>query len=541
MSKFKGFVGSSYVLRNSRYDCQRTVNLFPVVDETSLGKGAEIAQLERTPGLTLLPVTVLGIDGSSTTLNVSAGANVAFLTGQGECYWCFQDGLYQLTSTSTGWVLQKRATFYPGPNVTMCDNLHEQDLILPAGFGSGSSVFIVSNGQGWTYDVVTKQLASLPSLSQTRPTGGTDSDYSTITTAVGDPIKPTSCTFMDGYVIFSLQNSNTFYWTNLYDTAIDALSYATAEVNSDAVVGVLNNNEDLWIFGQRTVEIWYNAGASATSGVGSSTVFARKQGLLLEQGCISPTSVCKVIDNRIAWLATSERGGPIAVLTDGYAANRISTFAIEQLWSALTPDQLAATACTAFTQEGHTFVVFNIPGLSSTWVYDLTSSTQLQAPQWHERMHADTRTGQFGRWLAAGHVYFQNTHIVSDRRHGTLLVLDPNGYTDAGDPIIRQRVTPHLSNEGKRLVYSALQIDARTGVGDTSTLQPTLTLEYSNDGGNTWSAGIERSLGPIGGYMSRVVFRQLGQSRDRVFRLTFSDPTDFAISGANLDVSPASA
>ncbi len=60
MTVFKGFVGTSYLLRNSRFDAQRCVNLHPSADETQLGKDGQATQLERTPGLTLLAVPTSG-------------------------------------------------------------------------------------------------------------------------------------------------------------------------------------------------------------------------------------------------------------------------------------------------------------------------------------------------------------------------------------------------------------------------------------------------------------------------------------------------
>lgn len=447
--------------------------------------------------------------------------NAGYITGDNECFWVLKDGLYQLTGvdgSSSGWVLKKKAAFTPGANVTITDNL----------LGAGTSLFIVSNGQGWTYDTLTETLALLEPLSLTQ----VNVDYSEVVIPLGDRLHPTSCTFIDGYVVFSLQDLNQFYWTNLYSTNIDALNFASAEVNSDTVIGVLNNNEDLWVFGQKTTELWYDVGQG-------NVVFTRRPGLLIETGCVSPTTICKVTDNRIAWLASNDRGGPAVVLTEGYNPVRISTYAIEQQWSDLSEEQLSQATAFVYTQEGHTFYVLNIPGLTSTWVYDLTTSTLLGQPMWHERCYTDPRTGQFSRWRADGHVYYKNKHVVSDYETGAIYFLDPDGYTDNGDPITRQRTTPHVSNEGKRLFYDWLQVDFKPGVGDYTTLQPSVMLEYSNDGGMTWSDVITRSVGAQGAFSSRVIFRRLGTGRDRVFRVTMTDPVDWALSGASLSVSPA--
>jgi hypothetical protein len=63
-------------------------------------------------------------------------------------------------------------------------------------------------------------------------------------------------------------------------------------------------------------------------------------------------------------------------------------------------------------------------------------------------------------------------------------------------------------------------------------------LRYSDDFGNTWSTPQARSLGKIGEYAKRVIWRRLGQSRTRVFEVRVSDPVAVTILGAELDATP---
>ena len=58
---------------------------------------------------------------------------------------------------------------------------------------------------------------------------------------------------------------------------------------------------------------------------------------------------------------------------------------------------------------------------------------------------------------------------------------------------------------------------------------PTMTLKWSNDGGHTWSDGIDRDCGQPGEYTKRVIWRRLGQARDRVYEISMSDPADWKI------------
>jgi hypothetical protein len=49
--QLRGFVGPSYTLQSTDIECQRTLNLYPQVDESGVGKN--VAALLSTPGLVL--------------------------------------------------------------------------------------------------------------------------------------------------------------------------------------------------------------------------------------------------------------------------------------------------------------------------------------------------------------------------------------------------------------------------------------------------------------------------------------------------------
>jgi hypothetical protein len=58
-------------------------------------------------------------------------------------------------------------------------------------------------------------------------------------------------------------------------------------------------------------------------------------------------------------------------------------------------------------------------------------------------------------------------------------------------------------------------------------------LDWSDDGGHTWSAEHWRDIGAVGRYKDRVRWKQLGQSRDRVYRVTITDPVKRVILSAS--------
>lgn len=479
-NKFDGFVGQSYTLRNYTYDAQRTVNLFPAANETGRGKQAEIAQLERTPGLVKL--------ATPAWLTVTRPAGLGIYTAStGTTYIALTTGLYTTTGTTLTQVKawdQPTATF-----AKMLDNM--------------VTLFIVGSGWGYTYNMTTGALTEITAFT---PGGG--------------------LTFLDGYVIVNEQGTNKFWHTELYADTFPGLNYYYAEANQDNIVAVFNNNDDLWILGTNTTEVWYNAGQG-------NTILARRPGILLEIGCAAPGTVAKLDNNRIAFLANSDRGQLQVVIIEGYAFNRISTFAIDQKLA--QADYAAATAY-SFAIEGHMLYCLNVPGLDTTLVFDATTSAQLQAPTWHERAYTNPLTGRLEQHRAAGITFDNGTHLGVDRTDGSLLELTYDAYDDFGSPIRRIRTSPHISNNGGRVFYGSLEVYLKMGRGTLAVPNPTVMLEMSNDGGATWGNALERSAGAMGIYNNRVIFRQLGQARDRVFRVTMSDPIDWAVVGAALNI-----
>ena len=64
---------------------------------------------------------------------------------------------------------------------------------------------------------------------------------------------------------------------------------------------------------------------------------------------------------------------------------------------------------------------------------------------------------------------------------------------------------------------------------------PKLMLDWSDDNGHTWSNQLSEPMGKLGEYDTRVMFRRLGSSRDRIFRISISDPVKRVILGAYLE------
>ena len=79
-----------------------------------------------------------------------------------------------------------------------------------------------------------------------------------------------------------------------------------------------------------------------------------------------------------------------------------------------------------------------------------------------------------------------------------------------------------------------LLLEGGVGLNTGQGSDPQVMLRVSKDFGQTWSNEMWRSMGKIGKYATRVLWRRLGKARDWVFEVTISDPVKVVIIGANI-------
>ena len=157
---------------------------------------------------------------------------------------------------------------------------------------------------------------------------------------------------------------------------------------------------------------------------------------------------------------------------------------------------------------------------------------------WHERGWYNTTDSNVEHIRYATHCYFDGKHFVGDWENQKLYLLDPTAETDDSAPILRERTTPCISPQASRLIFDSFVLVCQVGQDDNT--KPQVMLDWSDDKGKTWSndriIDISNDIGAIGEYEKRVIFRRLGQSTGRVFRVRMSDAGRLVILGAKAKV-----
>jgi len=377
-----------------------------------------------------------------------------------------------------------------------------------------------SEGYVWMADNGTEVMVVDPGINGYIYTG----DIFAGITAAGFPI-PSSLTYQDGYFIVTEKDTGKFFISGSYDgTSWDALDYATAESNPDDLLACLSDHGEVWLFGKDTTEVWYNSGAA-------DFPFQRVPGVFIPEGIKAPGSPAR-LDNSILWLTDKLQ----VVRVDGYTPRIVSTPHLEYRFAQYETTEDAHGY--GYTQEGHVFYVLTFPDAGATWVYDPTTDL------WHQRQSYPVhQSGDAGRHRANCYAYFAGKHIVGDYVKGELYELDMDTFDDDGETIRRIRTCQVIHKDRRNLFFPRFELDFEGGVG-LSTGQgddPQAMLQWSDDGGHTWSYERWVDIGPIGEYTARAVWRRLGRSRNRVFRVMVSDPVKYVLIAANAEIEIGSA
>ena len=441
------------------------------------------------------------------TIYPSPGLSIAFdFTGIFPG-WC--RGLYVASDGSAYAVLGNALVrLMPGdtPNYILQGDLPTTPNNNPVVMVDNGTTLVAVDGSGWGGQVA---LAST----------GTSGNLQQIT----DPAfyGANRVDFIDTFMIFNQPGTSNFYTTTSnVVTPFDPTYFAAKEGYNDRLVSIAALHDNIWLFGDTTTEIWFNAG-------GSAFPFARMPNSVLQQGCVAPYSVV-VADNAVYWVSQDRWGRNMCMRGEGYSARRISTFAVEDEWSRYSwaGDAIGMS----FQLGGHEYICIRFPTGNAFWVYD--ASTQL----WHQRTYGDLVTpwpvfcATF--WGNVPYAIPGNLIMAGDVTAPRIFAIDRLNYTDIGVPITRQRSWMHLQQDGQRIAYTRFAM-SMTGAA----MSPdTVSLDWSDDAGQTFGTPVPQTTNNQTN--GQYLWRRLGYGRDRVYRATWSGQGEFALNGAYSDGIP---
>jgi hypothetical protein len=376
-----------------------------------------------------------------------------------------------------------------------------QTIITALGTGTGGvGAYTVNNSQ----TVTSRTLYGL--------------NWSVLPSTDGAFTSATSVDIVDNYFVYNRPDTQQFGASAALSPISPALSFGSKDGAPDDLVSLIVDHREVYLLGEVSSEVWIDAGTIPFP-------FQRIPGTSTQHGIAAPFSVAR-LGNSFAYLSRNTRGQAQIVQMNGYVPTRISTHAVE---NSLTNQVVNNAVAWAYQLEGHEVYVISFPTINLTWAYDVSSG------MWHKWLYTNN-LGQYERARGNCCVEFQGLVMVGDYANGKIYKLDPLNYTDDGQHVRRLRRAPHLVADFQREYFDELQIQFQPGVG-LSTGQgenPQAMLRWSDNGGSTWSNEHWTTIGLIGKYANRAIWRRLGTARDRVFEVSISDPVKAVIISANL-------
>jgi hypothetical protein len=302
----------------------------------------------------------------------------------------------------------------------------------------------------------------------------------------------------------------------------NALNFAEAEVAPDPLLRPYVFSQLVYMLGSRTTELWYN------SGVGNPP-FSRKDTSLVNVGIAGKHAVSNT-DQFLYWLGDDRK----VYQCQGANARSVGSQAFAHHVEAM--DNVADCIASSFVMEGQDFVLFSFPSGNQTWLFsetysywvELASTTNLEGVAWY----ATSVKRCYGKNLGSG--------------GGDVMELDLDTYTDNGLARLRIRTLPNFNGKmigapSKRITVKQLRINAEVGVGLVTGQgsDPVLMCQLSPDGGQTWQAQSNVSIGVNGDYMIPVDFWDFCTGYDVRARILCSDPVYLSMFDGEVDIEVA--
>jgi hypothetical protein len=342
--------------------------------------------------------------------------------------------------------------------------------------------------------------ASTPDIVAVRSSGGA---YVLTSSAVSNypdadlPSTVNSVAFLDGFFLFSIPDGRLFA-SDLNTTAVNALSFATAEARADGLRRVIVQADRAYAFGESTIEVWKNAGTSP---------FPLQRGqTVMPVGILTTTTVVGAEDawNAPVFFISSDKR---VMAMDGYQTAPVSTPDVERFVSAST---VSSIDMLAYVWKGRPYIA--ISSDQGSWVFDV------EAKAWHERGSTGTT-----RWRAKCSVYSNGRWVFGDSLSGDMLVMSDT-LTENGAAIGGFVQTGPLKDFPANIAAKL--------VADFTEAAITIYVSWSRDGGKTWTTELQRSIADAEKWPLSVASLGLSSQHGFIVKFRWEGPQDFSFMGA---------
>jgi len=331
-----------------------------------------------------------------------------------------------------------------------------------------------------------------------------------------------SVSFYRGFFVFTTTDGKQLFVSNLNQPlTFDALDFGSAEGDPDRIITQVVDHDELSIIGSKTTEVFRSV---ATADFPLQII----PGAFTQKGAHSKYGVIK-FDNTYLFIGGGENElTAIWRQTSSASAVKISTDAIDNAIQKFNEDEIANAFTMTFAKKGQFFAVFSflssrIPG--QTFVYNGTASAFAGSPVWFE-----FQTGGIDNsWRVNAIAKAYGRLFCGDALDGRIGELVENVYTEYDNEVFRQAASQPFSIKDLTVFAGEIEATFQSGVGLTvgQGSNPVVRMDFSDDGGMTWSSEFSRFIGKIGEFGHETVWRRQGRvPKFRTIRFTITDPVN---------------
>lgn len=339
-------------------------------------------------------------------------------------------------------------------------------------------------------------------------------------------------TFIDSFYVYTTEK---IFFSSSSKTVNDgknfnALDFLDAEISPDLIRKGFKDHNQLYIGGDNTTELY-------KSRVTTGFPFQRISGGIIPKGIRAPNSVVKFNKSFMFIGAGKDEKAAIYRIL-GSSIEKMSNSSVDQLIQGNSEKTISKARGFSYSENGNFFAVFTIG--DNTLVYDDTTSRLSGKHEWHERQTGITDGNGFLPWRAVHGALVNGIIQVADDRSGLVGDLDRGTHTEYGNEIERIISTKPFMDKSDEIFSKEILLFMKTGIGDATTPDPQIRMDYSDNGSRSFKNEISKSMGRVGEYKTEVKWSRLGgipNNRVLRFKTTAAVPIEIYALFGNAKVS----
>jgi hypothetical protein len=280
--------------------------------------------------------------------------------------------------------------------------------------------------------------------------------------------------YIGSLFVYVRASTHKFYWSSPLDgRTVNALDFASAEREPDQLLDVKALGDNIWLFGQSTIEVWAHTGDA-------DLPFTRFEQVSFDKG-IHSTGCAVKVDNALIFVGSN---GSVYRIDE--VPKRISDHSIEQRII-----DSASVKMFTFQYEGHEFVALRLA--TETLLYDAATG------EWCE---FQTNGGQ---WIVTDAIMVGRTLYAGHSTTGAVMTWED--WDDLGVDLERRfSFYAQLDNP---VSLDSIKLWANVG-NSGAVVTPEVSLRLSDDAGNTFGSWDATDFGDSGDYRTTPEWRALG-------------------------------